>query len=43
MASCLAGISLFRAPSHTGIFVFLTSAIFGFPLVLMWLLMGFGD
>jgi hypothetical protein len=39
----LAGISLFRAPSNTGIFVFLTSAIFGFPLVLMWLLMGFGD
>ena len=35
----LAGISLFRARSNTGIFVFLTSAIFGFPLVLM----GFGD
>jgi hypothetical protein len=44
MASlALAGISLFRAPSNTAIFVFLTSAIFGFPLVLMWLLLGFGD
>jgi hypothetical protein len=39
----LAGISLFRAPSDTAIFVLLTSAIFGFPLVLMWLLLGFGD
>ena len=39
----LAGISLFRAPSNNAFFVFLTSAIFGFPLVLMWLLLGFGD
>ena len=44
MASlALAGISLFRAPNNTAIFVFLTSAIFGFPLVLMWLMLGFGD
>ena len=38
----LAGISLFRAQSNTAFFVFLSSAIFGFPLVLMWVLMWLG-
>ena len=44
MASlAVAGVSLFRTPSNAAFFVFLTSAIFGFPLVLMWLMLGFGD
>jgi hypothetical protein len=34
----LSGISLFRAPSHAAVFVFLTSAIFSTPLVLLWAL-----
>ena len=39
----LAGISLFRAPNNTAIFVFFSSAIMGFPLVLMWIVASFGD
>ena len=38
-----AGISLFRAQSNAALFVFLTSAIMGFPLVLMWVLASFRD
>ena len=38
-----AGISLFRAPNNTAIFVFFSSAIMGFPLVLMWIVASFGD
>jgi len=39
----LAGISLMRARSDAAIVAFLTSAIFSVPLLLMWLLMRFGD
>ena len=39
----LAGISLFRAPNNTAIFVFFASAIMGSPLVLMWIAFSFGD
>jgi hypothetical protein len=38
-----AGISLFRAPNNTAVFVFFSSAIMGFPLVLMWIVASFGD
>ena len=38
-----AGISLFRAHSNAALVVFLTSAIMGFPLVLMWALASLGD
>ena len=38
-----AGISLFRAPPNTPIFVFFSSAIMGFPLVPMWIVASFGD
>ena len=38
-----AGISLFRAPNNTAIFVFFSSAIMSFPLVLMWIVASFGD
>ena len=38
-----AGISLFRAPNNTAIFVFFASAIMGSPLVLMWIVFSLGD
>jgi hypothetical protein len=38
-----AGISLFRAQSNAALFVFFTSAIMGFPLVLMWIVFSLGD
>ncbi len=43
LSLALAGISLFRAPNNTAIFVFFSSAIMGFPLVLMWIVASFGD
>lgn len=39
----LAGVSLTRARSDAAIVAVLTSAIFSVPLLLMWLLMRFGD
>lgn len=38
----LAGVSLYRARSDAAIIVFLTSAIFSVPLLLLWLA-GLGD
>ena len=39
----LAGVTLTRVRSDAAIVAFLTSAIFSVPLLLMWLLMRFGD
>ena len=38
-----AGVSLFRAPNNAAIFVFFSSAIMGFPLVLLWIAFTLGD
>jgi len=39
----LAGITLTRTRSDAAVVAFLTSAIFSIPLLLMWLLLRFGD
>jgi FtsH-binding integral membrane protein len=43
ISMAVAGISLFRAPNNTAMFVFFASAIMGSPLVLMWVAFSFGD